>query len=103
MRQIYIQITVLMLVCLLFSLNETEVKSLAAEDSGAHNWQEYSTHVETVDVGTHEYTFWRNFIEHTGTCNISYKLKSVVYYCDVHDHTDAKIFHEETIHSEEHK
>ncbi len=67
-----------------------------------HNWQEYSTHYETVKVRSHDYTYWKNFIEKTRTCNVSHKLKAVVYYCDVHDHTHSEIFLEDTIHSEKH-
>ncbi|WP_139223995.1 hypothetical protein [Lentibacillus halodurans] len=87
---------------LVIGLMQAEAKPNEGETK-QHNWQEYSTHYETVDAGSHEYTYWKNFIERTRTCDISHKLKSVVYYCDLHDHTDSQIFLEETIHSEKHK
>ncbi|RYG73688.1 hypothetical protein EU245_05120 [Lentibacillus lipolyticus] len=97
-RRIILQIAVIILVCFLPGWNG----AAAQEDNKAHNWVEYSTHAETVDAGSHEYTYWKNFIQRTRTCTISHKLKSVVYYCNVHDHTDAEIFHEKTMHSEKH-
>ncbi|MFD2762093.1 hypothetical protein [Lentibacillus juripiscarius] len=99
MRWLSIQMTVIMLVCLHPGFSTAAAK----ENSEAHNWVEYSTHVETVDAGSHEYTYWKNLIQRTRTCDISHKLKSVVYYCDTHDHTDVEIFHEETVHSEKHE
>ncbi|WP_135108516.1 hypothetical protein [Lentibacillus salicampi] len=77
-------------------------KPVENETEEQHNWVEYSIHYKTVEAGSHEYTYWKNFIERTSTCHISHRLKSVVYYCDVHDHTDSKIYLEETIHSNEH-
>ncbi|MFD1362068.1 hypothetical protein [Lentibacillus salinarum] len=87
------------------SLTETAAQPTENEqpDGEQHNWGEYSTHYETIDARSHEYTYWKNFIERTRTCDISHKIKSVVYYCDVHDHTDTEIFLEEIIHSEEHE
>ncbi|MUK90197.1 hypothetical protein GMD78_17635 [Ornithinibacillus sp. L9] len=68
-----------------------------------HNWKEYSTDYEIIEVGTHEYTYWKNFIRHKRTCHISHRIKTVVYYCDIHDHTKSETFLEEIIHSEKHR
>ena len=106
MKQLILNSVLIVMVSLIAGLtNEAEAKPLEVEtgnEGEQHNWQEYSTHYETVEAGSHEYTYWKNFIERTRTCNISYKLKSVVYYCDVHDHTDSEIHLEETIHSHDH-
>ncbi|SFE21264.1 hypothetical protein SAMN05216238_11033 [Lentibacillus persicus] len=72
------------------------------EEPKQHNWEVYSTHYETVEAGTHTFTYWKNFIEKRRTCQISHKVKTVVYYCSRHDHTDSKITFEETLHSEKH-
>ncbi|MBP1971288.1 hypothetical protein J2Z83_003427 [Virgibacillus natechei] len=71
-------------------------------DETQHNWEEYSTDTEIIHTGSHEYTYWKNFGRESRTCNISHKIKTVVYYCDVHDHTYSETFLEETIHSEDH-
>ncbi|SHG35796.1 hypothetical protein [Ornithinibacillus halophilus] len=68
-----------------------------------HNWQVYSTDYEEIDVGTHEYTYWKNFIRQKRTCQISHRIKTTVYYCDAHDHTRSETHLEEIIHSERHK
>ncbi|QKY70054.1 hypothetical protein [Lentibacillus sp. CBA3610] len=67
-----------------------------------HNWQEYSTHTKRRKLD-HMNIHTGNFIERTRTCDVSHELKSVVYYCDVHDHTHSEIFLEDTVHSEEHE
>ncbi|MFD1037494.1 hypothetical protein ACFQ3N_03520 [Virgibacillus byunsanensis] len=67
-----------------------------------HNWLEFSTGYETIETDSHEYTYWKNFMRHTRTCDISHKIKTVVYYCDLHNHTNSKSFLEETIHSFRH-
>ncbi|MFD1848727.1 hypothetical protein [Oceanobacillus bengalensis] len=67
-----------------------------------HNWVEYSTGFDEIEAGTHEYTYWKNFIKRTRTCLITHKIKTVVYYCDLHDHTKSETFLDEVIHSHQH-
>ncbi|GAB3794364.1 hypothetical protein [Virgibacillus kimchii] len=79
------------------------VDHIASETNGStHNWEEYSTSHETIEVGTHEYSYWKNLIRHTRTCHISHVIKTVVYYCDEHDHTKIETEVVETIHSGNH-
>ncbi|UJL45481.1 hypothetical protein KFZ58_13855 [Virgibacillus sp. NKC19-16] len=72
------------------------------EGDSEHNWQEYSTDYNTIQTGSHEYTYWKNFMRETGTCEISQRIKTVVYYCDIHDHTKSETEVEETTHSGRH-
>lgn len=67
-----------------------------------HNWEEYSTSYDLIEVGTHEYSYWRNLFRHTRTCHISHKLKTTVYYCADHDHTKSETELVEIIHSGNH-
>ena len=86
------------------------IDSLAAENSDVigmdddldHNWVEYSVDYNEVDGGTHEYTYWKNFIKRTRTCHKTHVIQTVVYYCDVHDHTKSETFLDDTIHSHQH-
>ncbi|WP_197046643.1 hypothetical protein [Oceanobacillus salinisoli] len=71
-------------------------------DELEHNWVEYSVDYNEVDGGTHEYTYWKNFIKRTRTCHKTHIIKTVVYYCDKHDHTKSETFLDETIHSHRH-
>src|SRR5690625_1830196 len=85
------------------STADTADADLDRESNGTtHNWVEYSTSFETIEVGTHEYSYWKNFIRHTRTCHISHVIKTVVYYCDEHDHTKVETELVETIHSGNH-
>lgn len=81
------------------SASKLEFDTVATE----HNWKEYSTDYEEIEVGTHEYTYWKNFIRHKRTCTITHRIKTVVYYCEDHDHTKSETFLEEVIHSGNHK
>lgn len=73
------------------------------QDKLEHNWEEYSTDFHEIEAGSHKFTYWKNFMKHTRTCHITHKIKTVVYYCDLHDHTKSESFLEETIHSSPHK
>lgn len=76
--------------------NETEAKD------EAHNWVEYSTEYHEIPVGPHEFTYWKNLMKFKRTCEISHRIKTVIYYCDTHDHTTSEVHLEEIIHSENH-
>jgi 5-bromo-4-chloroindolyl phosphate hydrolysis protein len=79
------------------------VNDTAAETTGStHNWVEQSTSYETIEVGTHEYSYWKNFLRHTRSCRVSHVIKTVVYYCEEHDHTKTETELVETIHSGHH-
>ena len=67
-----------------------------------HNWKEYSTDTNIFQNDSHDITYWKNFISYTRTCNISHKVKTVVYYCDMHDHTKSETYLEDITHSENH-
>ncbi|MFA1820321.1 hypothetical protein ACDX78_09070 [Virgibacillus oceani] len=98
-------ISLVILISLLSNLMLTNVSAAEIEkegDSAEHNWVEYSTSFETIEVGTHEYSYWKNLIRHTRTCHISHVIKTVVYYCDEHDHTKVETELVETIHSGNH-
>jgi hypothetical protein len=83
---------------------DATVSNTEPETSGStHNWVEYSTSYDTIEVGSHEYSYWKNFIRHTRTCHISHVIKTVVYYCDEHDHTKTETELTETIHSGNHR
>lgn len=101
MKGVILTSVLIFMISLIPILTAVEAKPVE-EGTEAHNWQEYSTHYEIIEAGSHEYTYWKNFIERTRTCDISHKMKSVVYYCDVHGHTDSEIYLDETIHSHEH-
>ena len=102
------KIIVLSLIILITSLSNIGItgaasNSMETETAGStHNWIEYSTGYETIEVGSHEYSYWKNFIRHTRTCHISHVIKTVVYYCDEHDHTKTETELVETIHSGNH-
>jgi hypothetical protein len=68
-----------------------------------HNWQEYSVDYDIIEVGSHEYNYWKNFMKRTRTCHISHRIKTVVYYCDIHDHTKSETILDKIIHSEKHR
>jgi hypothetical protein len=99
---------VLSFIILISSLSNTMIADATAnimqtETNGStHNWVEYSTSYDTIEVGTHEYSYWKNLSRHTRTCHISHVIKTVVYYCADHDHTKSEIELVETIHSGNH-
>ncbi|WP_074597583.1 hypothetical protein [Sediminibacillus halophilus] len=72
------------------------------ESTEEHNWERMDTEYEVVPVDTHTYTVWRNFIRHTRKCDISHRIKTDVWYCDLHHHTRSSSTIEEIIHSEKH-
>ncbi|WP_339227192.1 hypothetical protein NSQ77_16780 [Oceanobacillus sp. FSL K6-2867] len=68
-----------------------------------HNWVEYSTDTTVLKVDSHEGSYMKNLLRYSYVCDISHKIKTVVYYCDEHDHTKSETFLEEVIHSEGHR
>ncbi|GAB3053020.1 hypothetical protein GCM10027286_15610 [Virgibacillus ainsalahensis] len=99
-----ILLVILCVVTLCFGMNSqvTVAADIEDETGERHNWKESSTSFETIPVDTHEYTYWKNFLRVTRTCEISHKVKTVVYYCDLHDHTKSQTQMEEIIHSGKH-
>ncbi|GGA65784.1 hypothetical protein [Ornithinibacillus halotolerans] len=68
-----------------------------------HNWIQSSVDYTLIDAGEHEYNFWKNFMKYTRTCLIQHRIKTIVYYCDKHNHTKSETTLEEVIHSEKHR
>ncbi len=85
---------------ILMPMRLTNAEEMEVEQQ--HNWEESGTNHEVIQTETHNYYYWKNFIRQTGTCEISLKLKTVVYYCDLHNHTKTKSNIEERLHSEKH-
>ncbi|MFD2044815.1 hypothetical protein ACFSTA_14120 [Ornithinibacillus salinisoli] len=97
-------LTILVILPIYVDESEAAVEKLEFDTTATqHNWKIYSTDYEEIEVGSHEYTYWKNFIRHKRTCQISHRIKTVVYYCDEHDHTKSETFLEEIIHSEKHR
>ncbi len=67
-----------------------------------HNWKKYGTDINVFQTDTHEVTYWKNFMRYSRTCNISHEVKTIVYYCGLHDHTKSETFLEEITHSVNH-
>ncbi|WP_068673223.1 hypothetical protein [Oceanobacillus sp. Castelsardo] len=67
-----------------------------------HNWAEYGVDYHEVDGGTHEYSYWKNFIKRNRTCQITHVIKTITFYCDKHDHTRSNTVLEKTKHSHHH-
>jgi hypothetical protein len=67
-----------------------------------HNWKQSSIDYHTIEVGEHEFSYWKNFMKHSRTCHISHRVKTVVYYCDIHGHTKSETILDEIIHSVKH-
>jgi hypothetical protein len=67
-----------------------------------HNWKQSSVDYHTIEVGEHEFSYWKNFMKHSRTCHISHRIKTVVYYCDIHGHTKSETILDEIIHSVKH-
>ncbi|WP_085991236.1 hypothetical protein [Oceanobacillus senegalensis] len=88
---------------ILLSVDTTLVEAdVQVKEELDHNWVEYSTDFNEVDGGTHEYTYWKNFIKRTRTCQKTHMIKTVIYYCDKHDHVKSETFLDETTHSHRH-
>ncbi len=77
-------------------------KTSSSHAATLHKWEKVSTDVNMIHTGSHEFTYWKNFMRHTRTCDISQKVKTIVYYCDLHNHTKSESIHIETVHSERH-
>ncbi|MFD2629898.1 hypothetical protein [Oceanobacillus kapialis] len=73
------------------------------EEKKEPNWQVQDTYIEKVDGGEHEFTYWKNFMRHTRTCQVTHHIKVVVYYDDVHDQTKTESTLIKTEHSARHK
>ncbi|MGJ9457746.1 hypothetical protein [Oceanobacillus sp. CF4.6] len=67
-----------------------------------HDWKEYGTDINVFQTDSHDVTYWKNFMRYSRTCNISHKVKTVVYYCELHDHTKSETFLEDITHSVNH-
>jgi hypothetical protein len=77
-------------------------RTIYSVEEKEHNWQVQDTYEEQVDGGTHEFTYWKNFMRYTRTCQVIHHIKVVVYYCDVHDETKTESTLIKTEHSERH-
>ena len=84
------------------STEEVVVTYLETKEEEKHNWRKTSSEVRVVEGDSHEYTVRHNFVKRKRTCDITHKIKTDVWYCDIHDHTKSKISLEETIHSRKH-
>ncbi|GAA0419367.1 MAG: hypothetical protein ACQEWU_10915 [Bacillota bacterium] len=102
MRNRAIGICFIMFLMLFVQLTEVNAAPDVIDKHTEHNWQEYHTETSFIKTGTHEYKYWKNFMRHKRTCEIYQKLKTIVYYCDVHDHAKSETIHEGTVHSEKH-
>ncbi|WP_077622232.1 hypothetical protein [Sediminibacillus massiliensis] len=68
----------------------------------SHEWIHIGTDHETIEVDTHSYNYWKNFIKRTRSCLISHEIKTEIFYCKLHDHTKTKSSVERVIHSDNH-
>ncbi|WP_138415196.1 hypothetical protein [Aquibacillus sediminis] len=84
------------------STDEEEEPEVVETDESNHNWKKTSSQLEMVHEDTHEYTAWHNFVKRTFKCDITHKIRTDVWYCDIHDHTKSDVSLEETIHSRDH-
>ncbi|WP_163971891.1 hypothetical protein [Oceanobacillus halotolerans] len=106
--KLHIPKIVFLLVGMMMLMGAITMDTTVAEEYGQesdtieHNWEQYSSETNVIEAGSHEFTYWKNFIQRTRTCNLSYEIKTVVYYCDIHDHTRSETFIEEEHHSEDH-
>ncbi len=85
---------------------QNQVKDIAFEEKISpnvnHQWKKTSSEFEMIHADTHEYTVWHNFIKKTRKCDITHRMKTDVWYCDLHKHTRSEVSLEETIHSNRH-
>ncbi|WP_412976995.1 hypothetical protein [Ornithinibacillus sp. 179-J 7C1 HS] len=88
---------------LFFSVQQVVLAERTPTTNEEHNWKQSSVHYDVILVGEHEYTYWKNFMKHKRTCTISHRIKTVVYYCDIHNHTKVVTTLDEVIHSEKHR
>ncbi|SDJ76695.1 hypothetical protein [Sediminibacillus albus] len=91
----------------LFLLNPNSILSAQVtpehdETAVPHKWEKMKPQYDTVKVDTHTYTLWRNFLKKTRNCDISHKLRTDIWYCEIHNHTKVETSIEEIIHSEKH-
>ncbi len=74
----------------------------AANNGSIHQWVKMGTEFAVIPVDTHEFTIWHNFVKKKRNCEITHKVKTVVWYCELHHHTKSETLLEETIHSKQH-
>ncbi len=67
-----------------------------------HDWKQSSVNYQIIEVGEHKFSYWKNFMKRSRTCQISHRVKTIVYYCDIHGHTKSVTFLDKVIHSEKH-
>ncbi|MBR3117836.1 MULTISPECIES: hypothetical protein [Oceanobacillus] len=107
MKKLIFAVVLLQVIVLAVSYNTVNAEVIEHEsndkESSHHNWVEYSTDTTVLEVGSHEGSYMKNLLRYSYVCDISHKIKTVVYYCDEHDHTKSETFLEEVIHSEEHR
>lgn len=73
-----------------------------SEYEGHHHWVKSSEDYHEIEAGTHDYSYWKNFIKYDRTCLKTHIIRTVVYYCHTHNHTKSETFLHETKHSLEH-
>ncbi|MDL4842208.1 hypothetical protein [Aquibacillus rhizosphaerae] len=81
---------------------EREDVTSVSEDKLSHNWAKTSSELKMVHDDSHQYDVWHNFIKKSVTCDITHKIKTEIWYCDLHNHTKSEVSLEETIHSHKH-
>ncbi|MFC2949649.1 hypothetical protein [Virgibacillus sediminis] len=81
---------------------EAQAQVEEREDT-THEWVESSTTEDIIHADSHEYTYWKNFLRVTRTCEISHRVTTTVYYCDAHNHTKSETNLDEIIHSGKHR
>ncbi|WP_010647882.1 hypothetical protein [Oceanobacillus massiliensis] len=88
--------TVLSLMYLSFiavEIQETDAAALETDGEIAefqHNWKVYHIDHSVIEAGSHDFTYWKNFMRKTRTCHVTHEMKTIVYYCDLHDHTKSE-------------
>ncbi|MDC3414335.1 hypothetical protein NC797_14985 [Aquibacillus sp. 3ASR75-11] len=68
-----------------------------------HNWEVSNVDYTKKNVRTHDYKIFDNFIRKTRQCDVDQKIKTVVWYCDLHGETKSATYLLEREHSEQHK
>lgn len=81
------------------SVHAEETQIIEQEE---HNWIESSEDYHEIEAGTHDFSYWKNFMKYNRTCLKTNIIRTVVYYCDIHDHTKSESILHDTKHSLEH-
>lgn len=95
-------VVIAILVLSTFSISSIHADMNTLESNDEHNWVEHRIDYHEVDGGTHEYSYWKNFIKRERTCHITHVIKTITYYCDKHDHIKVDTLLEKTKHSHHH-